>query len=356
MTPIRNQFDRLFGNPQVVILIAVILTFLLVVLLFGNILMPVFAGLAIAYLLEGPVQSLQRLGMRRIFSVLLVFLMFMTVMALLVFGVVPKLALQIVDFAEKIPEYTVRIRNGLNVLPERYPEFISAEQVAYLVNEISVQLQETAKQLAIRVLAGLADWIGFLVYLFLVPVLVFFFMKDKDRLLAWLLRSLPKNRSLVEWVAQDVNVQMSKYLRGKAFEMVIVGIASYLLFYSFGLNYAILLATLVGMSVFVPIVGAIVMTFPVVLVGYFKYDFSSALMWLTIAYVILQQLDGNVLVPILFSEVNNLHPVAIITAVMVFGSIWGFWGVFFAIPLATLVQAVLMAFMVPRLDGPQPKT
>jgi putative permease len=294
VTPIRNHFDRFFGNPQVVILISVILTFLLVVVLFGNILMPVFAGLAIAYLLEGPVQMLQRIGMRRIFAVLLVFLISMTVMAFLVFGVVPKLTLQIVDFAERVPEYTVRIRNGLNVLPERYPDFISAEQVAYLVREISVHLQETVKQSAFLVLAGLADWIGFLVYLFLVPVLVFFFMKDKEKLLAWLLRSLPKNRSLVEWVAQNVNVQMSKYIRGKALEMVIVGIASYLLFSSFGLNYAFLLATLVGMSVFVPIVGAIVMTFPVVLVGYFKYDFSSALMWLTIAYVILQQLDGNV--------------------------------------------------------------
>lgn len=105
-----------------------------------------------------------------------------------------------------------------------------------------------------------------------------------------------------------------------------------------------------------PIVGAIVMTFPVVLVGYFKYDFSSELMWLTIAYVILQQLGGNVLVPILFSEVNNLHPVAIITAVLVFGSIWGFWGVFFAIPIATLIQAVLLALMAHRLDEPKPKT
>jgi putative permease len=70
-----------------------------------------------------------------------------------------------------------------------------------------------------------------------------------------------------------------------------------------------------------------------------------------IAYAIIQALDGNVLVPLLFSEVVNLHPVAIIVAILVFGGWWGFWGVFFAIPLATLVQAILKAW--PRVASPE---
>ena len=67
------------------------------------------------------------------------------------------------------------------------------------------------------------------------------------------------------------------------------------------------------------------------------------------AYLMIQALDGNVLVPLLFSEVVNLHPIAIIVAILIFGGLWGFWGVFFAIPLATLVQAVLNAW--PTFDG-----
>ncbi|MNT53842.1 hypothetical protein D3C72_1909530 [compost metagenome] len=67
-----------------------------------------------------------------------------------------------------------------------------------------------------------------------------------------------------------------------------------------------------------------------------------------VAYLVIQALDGNLLVPLLFSEAVNLHPVAIIIAVLVFGGLWGFWGVFFAIPLATLVKAVLNAW--PKRD------
>jgi putative permease len=63
-----------------------------------------------------------------------------------------------------------------------------------------------------------------------------------------------------------------------------------------------------------------------------------------LAYGIIQALDGNVIVPLLFSEAVNLHPVVIIVAVIFFGGLWGFWGVFFAIPLATLVKAVINAW------------
>ena len=75
--------------------------------------------------------------------------------------------------------------------------------------------------------------------------------------------------------------------------------------------------------------------------------------WLMVTYLVIQALDGNLLVPLLFSEAVNLHPVAIIIAVLVFGGLWGFWGVFFAIPLATLVKAVLNAWPK-RDDLPRP--
>jgi putative permease len=348
-----NWLKRHMGNPQVVILLLVILGVLGILIGFGSMLMPVLAGAVIAYLLEGPVQRLEQVGLPRLPSVILVFLCFLAVLATLVLGIIPALSLQITDFVERIPEYTSRIRSGLEILPDRYPDFISREQIAYLISEVSLQINTTAKQLALRTLAGLMNFIGALVYIFLVPVLIFFFMKDKDLLAGWIRRFLPADRTLVDRILRDVDEQMSKYVRGKTVEMGIVGVAAYILFQWFGLSYSILLATLVGLSVFIPIIGAIVMTIPVVLVGYLKFGFTPDLAWVTLAYVILQQLDGNVLVPILFSEVNNLHPVAIITAVLVFGGLWGFWGVFFAIPLATLVQAVIQAWPS-DIDGSLP--
>ena len=80
------------------------------------------------------------------------------------------------------------------------------------------------------------------------------------------------------------------------------------------------------------------------MIAFFQWGWGSEFAYLIIAYGIIQALDGNVVVPLLFSEAVNLHPVAIIVAVLLFGGLWGFWGVFFAIPLATLVKAVLHAW------------
>jgi putative permease len=80
------------------------------------------------------------------------------------------------------------------------------------------------------------------------------------------------------------------------------------------------------------------------MVAFFQWGGGSEFMTLIVVYAIIQALDGNVLVPLLFSEAVNLHPTAIILAVLIFGGLWGLWGVFFAIPLATLIKAVLSAW------------
>jgi putative permease len=94
----------------------------------------------------------------------------------------------------------------------------------------------------------------------------------------------------------------------------------------------------------VPYIGAAVATLPVAAVAGFHFGIGDQLAYVLLAYAVIQALDGNVLVPILFSEAVNLHPVSIILAVLFFGGIWGFWGVFFAIPLATLIKALVYAW------------
>lgn len=117
-----------------------------------------------------------------------------------------------------------------------------------------------------------------------------------------------------------------------------------------GLNFSLLLSFMVGLSVLIPFVGALAATLPIAVIGFFQWGLTANFWWLLVIYQVIQLLDGNVLVPLLFSEMVNLHPLAIIVAVVFFGGVWGLWGVFFAIPLATLVQAVLNAWPKAKSD------
>ncbi|MCG8433781.1 MAG: AI-2E family transporter, partial [Gammaproteobacteria bacterium] len=181
------------------------------------------------------------------------------------------------------------------------------------------------------------------------PLMVFFFLKDKREILGWFKHYVPENSGLAAKVWNDVDAQIGNYVRGKVWEILIVWAVTFIVFTFLNLQFAMLLAMLVGLSVIVPYVGATVVTIPIAIIGFYQWGWSYDLLYLLIAYAVIQTLDGNLLVLLLFSEVVNLHPVAIIVAVLFFGGIWGLWGVFFAIPLATLVQAVLNAW--PRTNG-----
>jgi len=166
-------------------------------------------------------------------------------------------------------------------------------------------------------------------------------------MLAWVGSLLPKKRPVMNKIFAEMNQQIANYVRGKAIEILIVGSVSYVSFTILGLDFALLLALAMGFSVVIPYIGAVVVTIPVLLIGFFQWGWGYELLYLTIAYAIIQGLDGNVLVPLLFSEAVKLHPAAIILAVLFFGGLWGFWGVFFAIPLATLVKAIGNAWPSP---------
>jgi len=193
-------------------------------------------------------------------------------------------------------------------------------------------------------LAALVGLLTLAIYLILVPMMMFFLLKDKEQLLNGVRRILPRDRGLAGQVWAEMNQQITNYIRGKVLEMVIVGVATYLVFAVLDMRYSLLLAVLVGFSVLIPYIGAVLVTIPVVVVALCQWGVGAEFWTLIVAYLVVQGLDGNLLVPILFSEAVNLHPLVIILAVIVFGGMWGFWGVFFAIPLATLVKAVIHAW------------
>jgi putative permease len=348
MEVIRAWFRRHLSDPQVIGLAVVLLTGFAIIYIAGNMLAPVLASIIIAYLLEGTVLYLTRVGLPRIVSVLVVFCGFMAFVVFLIFGLMPLLSRQATQLVQQLPVMVARGQELLMTLPERYPQVFSEEQVRDLIVAIRAEtlaLGQEAVSLSLASVVGIITWI---VYLFLVPLMVFFFMKDSKRIIGWMTGFLPKDRKLLADVWHDVDDQIGNYVRGKFVEIIIVWIVTYVTFAILGLQFSLLLGVIVGLSVLIPYIGAIAVTIPVAVVAYFQWGFNVDFAWVLAAYGVIQTLDGNVLVPLLFSEAVNLHPVAIIVAILIFGGLWGFWGIFFAIPLATLVQAVLKAW--PKSD------
>jgi len=344
MKMITDWFRHQFNNPQVVFLTLFLLLLFVVVVLMGNMLAPLLAALVIAYLLEGLVGVLEKSRLPRLMAVLVVYFAFLFFVFLVLFGLLPLLSQQATQFVQQIPNMLNVGQDVLLKLPESYPEIVSADQIGEIMVLIRTELTSWGQKLLSISLASVMGLITILIYLILMPILIFFMMKDKASLVAWVSRFAPREHQLVGQVWSEVDRQIGNYVRGKFWEIMIVWFACVVTFSVLGLQYTMLLAVLVGLSVLIPFVGAAVVTIPVLFVAWFQWGFTGDFFVLVSAYLIIQALDGNLLVPMLFSEVNNLHPVAIIAAVLIFGGLWGVLGVFFAIPLATLVHAVINAW------------
>ncbi|WP_193165033.1 AI-2E family transporter [Microbulbifer hainanensis] len=341
---VKNWVNRYFSQEEVVLLVLLLLTAMVVLATLGQVLAPVLAALIIAFLMQGMVLRLESWKLPHWLAVSLACLVLVGIIAALFFVVLPIIWRQVERLFNELPNMVSQGQALLQLLPERYPGLVSSAQIDDMFKTIGDELGSISQTLLTLSLANLPILAGVLIYTVIVPILVFFFLKDSDKLISWCASFLPKQRPMMRQIWHEMNDQVANYVRGKVIEIAIVAVVSYAAFLALGVNYALLLAVSVGLSVLIPYIGAAVVTIPVAAIGLFQWGWSSEFLWLMFAYGMIQLLDGNVLVPILFSEAVNLHPVAIILAVLVFGGIWGFWGVFFAIPLATLLKAIMNAW------------
>ena len=351
MIPIfRNWIDRYFHNEEAVLLLVLLALSFVILWTIGNDLGPVLVAIIIAFLMQGIVFWMKSNGISHIVAVTTTLLLLIGVMISILFFLIPVLSQQSIKLINELPGMLTQGRELLLLLPEKYPSFVSEEQVEQLIRHLSNELASVGQNILSFSLSNLPILFIAILYFVLVPLLVFFFLKDSEQILSWVGSLLPKERPVMSKIWIEMNQQIANYVRGKVTEILLIGSASCVSFVILDLKYAILIGLAVGLSVLIPFIGAVVVTMPVLLIGYFQWGFGYDLLYLMIVYLVIQGLDGNVLVPILFSEAVKLHPVAIILAVLVFGGLWGFWGVFFAIPLATLVKAISNAWPMRSFD------
>ncbi|NNF16479.1 MAG: AI-2E family transporter [Gammaproteobacteria bacterium] len=344
MSHLMDWFRRQFENPQIMFLMSMLVGVVAVVFFMGSYLGPVFAAVIIAYLMQGLVAKLEQLGVNHMLATVFAFVLFVLVLFLILFGLLPSVARQMSQLVKQIPVILNGVQDLFFQLQAKYPQYVSGQQITDFVKNIGAALIEGGQGIVGFSLNSIVTVMQVLLYLVLVPLLVFFMIRDREKITNWFRSFVPENYELAEKVWMEVNDQIGNYIRGKVWEILIVGVAAYLVFRFLNLQYAELLAVLTGVSVLIPYIGAAAVTVPVCAVAFFQFGWGVELAKVFFAYGVLQALDGNVLVPWLFSEVVDLHPVAIIVAILFFGGIWGFWGLFFAIPIATVVQATLRSW------------
>ena len=341
---INSFLKKIFSNEETIVFSFVIFCAFLMMTFFGSVLTPFLISIVVAYLLVGVQKKIESFNISSKWALVITFAIFIVTGAAMLLWLLPILYTQLQAFVLDVPELFNNFLEFVSTLPAKFPELVTSEQITVFFQAVSSELSSITQNIVKSSIAGIQSTITILLYIILFPILVFFFLFDRKNIMDGLSKLVPGNREMFSNIWTEMDMQLSNYVRGKTTEIFVVGLCAAIIFSLVGLKYSALLSVLVGLSVVIPYVGAFLVTVPVVIVGLLQFGLTSEFYILITLYLLLQILDGNLLVPIIFSDAVKLHPVAIILAVFIFGSMFGFWGVFFAIPMATFIKAVWNAW------------
>jgi len=267
---IQQWYRRHFTDPQTVIFAFILIVGVVVILVLNTHLMPILVAIVIAYLAEGMVAWMNRINLGRTVAASVVTALMVTAILIVFFVLLPLLSKQVTELIRQLPVMLGKGQQLLLHLPEQYPEYVSARQIEELLTLARNELTQMGQRVVSLSLASVVGVITFLVYMILLPLMVFFFLKDKDLILHWLADFLPEERRLLHTVWAELDIKIASYVRGKVIEVLIIWAASFVAFTFMGLDFAMLLSLAVGLSVIIPYVGATVVTIPVALISAFQ--------------------------------------------------------------------------------------
>lgn len=320
--------------------------------LLSPILTPFVISALLAYLGDPLVDRLEARGLKRTPAVVVVFCLLFVVLILLLLLLLPLIESQVSKLLRTLPGYLDWLR--LNLLPQiqaLLPDDVEVFDLNLVQRALAEHWRE-AGGLVSQVWSsvsgsGLAVF-GWLVNLFLIPVLTFYLLRDWDHLVAGVRLLLPRSSEAV-WVqlAQEADSVLGGFLRGQLAVMFALGTIYTTGLWLVGLDFALLIGMFAGLVSFVPYLGLIV---GIVIAGFasvLQVQGFGDLPWVVAVFVVGQLLEGSVLTPRLVGERIGLHPVAVIFAVMAGGQLYGFFGILLALPVAS-VAMVLIRHLVER--------
>ncbi|MBU2962975.1 AI-2E family transporter [Citreicella sp. C3M06] len=334
--PVRMQL-KYWGIAAIVL--AVILWFL------GDVLLPFVLGSAIAYFLDPVADRLERAGLSRAGATATITVAAILIFVILALAVVPALVKQTTQLVDTAPQL---FRNLQTFLTTHFPEMMTEGNP---VRETLVSLGDTVKErggeLINTVLSSAASVINILMLFVIVPVVAVYMLLDWDNMVARVDELLPRDHApVIRRIASDVDDTLAGFLRGMGSVCLILGCYYAVALWAVGLNFGLVVGVVAGLLTFIPYVGAIVGG--ALAIGLALFQFWGDWVWIAAVagiFFIGQFLEGNFLTPKLVGESVGLHPVWLILALSVFGSLFGFIGMLVAVPLAAAL-GVIMRFVV----------
>ena len=354
----KSWVNQLLVNNQILMPLVTIVLCLLIVLLFTKVShlfqpimqfvwivgLPIIISGLLFYIFNPVVDFMEKKGIKRNFSIMLLYVI---VIGLIVWGViilVPKIEHQTKSFIEDWPVYwqTIEQKTGEFFNAPLFEKF--SEPIENAINELFSSINQIAKSISKNAFTGIGSVVGavanIVVTIVTVPFILFYLLKDGKELTPYVTQFLPtKIRHKTIVVLKDINKQLSSYVRGQVTVAIAVAIMFMIGFSVIGLKYSITLGVLAGFLNLIPYVGSALATIPAVILA--LVDGPKMLIAVIIVFVLEQTIEGKFISPLVLGSQLDIHPITIIFVLLSAGKIFGFMGVIIGIPVYATIKVIV---------------
>lgn len=310
---------------------------------FSTLFAPILISGFLYYMLNPLIEILtKKLHLKRIFAVILVFLLLIAIIALVFMAVLPNLIKQISQLAASIPDLIQQIENTIRELAKSptFKHFDINQELAKWDLSYGSIIQKFMSSLANSLGSVFSTLTSAIVLIITVPFILFYMMKDGPKVLPGILKFIPeKRKEQVATLCGEMNHTLASYISGQMIECLFVGTFTFLGYLLFGIDYAFLLGVIAGLTNLVPYLGPYLGLMPAIFVTIFTNPIQSLICCGVV--LVVQQIDSNIIYPNVIGKSLSIHPLTIIFILLVAGNLAGLLGIFLGVPLYAIAKTII---------------
>lgn len=315
-----------------------------------------FASAVLAYIMNPIVNKLEKKKIKRPLAILIVYLGIIALIAVMIMTIGPKIVEEITEFGQKLPSYAAYIYRMTMDFYDRHLDQINkmanALDVESPENMISSTLSTVKNSLSdwiVSFATGLSGFFGKVFNLVLIPIITFYMLKDKDKFKDFAIKRLPwRRRDEIIGIFREIDEVIGNFIRGQLIVCAFIGVATSIALAIIGIEFSIMIGIFAGIFNIVPYLGPIIGLVPAAIMA--LIDDPIKIVWVVIAITVIQQFESNFITPKIVGDSVGLHPLVVMTAVILGGAYFGLIGMLFAVP-AVAVARIMYRFIRDKIKG-----
>lgn len=302
------------------------------------------ASVIIAYILNPFMKFLEKKNIKRLYAIILIYVIIALSIFILAIGIFPStfkqfkhLLFSLPDMVRNFVDYSESIRQNL---------FTNVPFINQMITSVNGQLVKIANTMLASsgtwitgMVAGISNFIGIIIQLILIPVITFYLLLEKDKILNAISKSVPdKYENFFVKVWKEIDESLSMFVRGRIIMAIFVGVATMIYLMVFRIEFSFVIGVITCVADIIPYIGPFLGFIPAVLLALFKGPFTA--LWVAALFCFVQWLENNILGPKILGDSTGMHPLIVLILLIVGGGMFGVLGMIFSVPVAAVVKII----------------